>query len=209
DGTAVAGRTRTAAERRIQVAPRRSRSAPAALVVAAVTGFLGLAAEVLWTRGLAGVLSSSVYSVTLMLTGVLLGIVVGAAAASRLVARRTRLRTQLSIVAALLGLALLGSHGMLRALPRISLAAIEALAVTGPVAGLGIEAALVLLVVLVPSTLLGMLFPLTLACAGEQSSAPVFGQVLAANTAGGIAGSLGAALVLLPTWGLGGGLLAL
>ncbi len=188
---------------------RPSSAVPEVLAIAGMTGCLGLAAEVLWTRGLAGVLSSSVYSVTLVLAGVLLGVVAGAAMTTRLVARRTHFRAQLSLVATLLAASILGSYWMLRALPAVSLAAIETLGVAGPGTGLGIEAVLALLVVLVPSMLSGALLPLTVAIAGDQQTVWTLGRVLAANTAGGIVGSLGAALVLLPRWGLGVGLLTL
>src|SRR5204862_49466 len=49
---------------------------------------------------------------------------------------------------------------------------------------------------------------LALVLAGAAAPGCAMGRVLAANTAGGIAGALGAAFVLLPRLGLGGGLLA-
>src|SRR5262249_28721612 len=124
-------RSRGTVRRDAAEAHRPSPALSVAVVVAGVTGFVALAAGGLWTRGLAGVLSSSVYSVTLVLTDVLLGIVVGAAMTSRFLARRTPLRMQLSIVASLLAVSLLGSYWMLRALPGVSLAAIETLGVAG------------------------------------------------------------------------------
>src|SRR5207245_1528937 len=75
---ALARRTAAPAARRetgAQGAPPRL-----ALVLAAAAGFAGLAGEVLWTRGLAGVLSQSVYSIALVLAAVLVGVALGAAA---------------------------------------------------------------------------------------------------------------------------------
>jgi spermidine synthase len=175
-------------------------------LVAAATGFAGLAGEVLWTRGLSGVLSSSVYSVALVLAAVLLGIVLGASAAVRLLRRPSAARSWLAGTAACLAIAMVASRFALSALPDVSLVAIRALGVRGPGAGLAVEALLALLVVLLPAVLLGTMFPLTLALAGRPRSA--MARVLAANTAGGIAGALAGAFVLLPRLGLGGGLFA-
>ena len=90
----------------------------------------------------------------------------------------------------------------------MSLAAIRALGVRGPGAGLAVECGLALVVTLAPAMLLGMMFPLTLAFAGPPAERAV-ARVLAANTAGGIAGALAGAFVLLPMLGLGGGLVML
>jgi hypothetical protein len=62
---------------------RASRRPRLAAVVAGVAGAVALAAEVLWTRGLSGVLSSSVYSVALVLAATLCGIAAGTAIAVR------------------------------------------------------------------------------------------------------------------------------
>jgi len=179
----------------------------AAMLTAVATGGGGLAAEVLWTRGLAGVLSSSVYSIAIVLAAVLLGLVVGAALAVRWLGRPGAVAPRLAAVEVGIALAVAASLLALRALPGASLVLIRGLAVTGPGAGLAVEAALALAVVLLPATLLGAAFPLTLALAGVGSPPAALGRVLAANTLGGIAGALGGAFVLLPALGLGGGLL--
>ena len=56
----------------------------AALLVATVSGFCGLAYELLWTRGLlAAITDDTTYAFTLMLTAFLAGHAVGAALAGR------------------------------------------------------------------------------------------------------------------------------
>ena len=174
-----------------------------ALALAAVAGAAGLADEVLWTRGLAGVLSSSVYSIALVLAAVLAGIAAGAGPARH----GDRLAPRLGSAFAALATATLLSLLALRALPGASLLLVRGLRVTGPGAGLAVEAVLAALVVLVPAIALGTIFPLVLALDGTDAPGRSMGRVLAANTAGGIAGALGGAFVLLPRLGLGGGLL--
>jgi spermidine synthase len=188
------------------VPPPPASAAPAAIAIAAVTGGVGLAAEVLWTRGLSGVLSNSIYSIAIVLGATLLGIVLGAALASLLLRRaRGSPRRRLAIIEALLAIALVGSLLAMPALPATSLALIQRFGVVGPGAGFAVEAMLALLVILVPATLLGAAFPHVLATANLAEPARAMGQVLAANTAGGIVGALGAAFVLLPGLGLAWG----
>ncbi len=191
---------------RAERAPTAGDAAPLAVALAALTGAVGLADEVLWTRGLAGVLSNSVYSIALVLAAVLLGLVGGA----WLSARRADApvpRARVAAAYATLALATLGSWAALHAVPSASGALVRAVGVATPGAGLAIEAALALLIVLAPALALGALFPLLLGLAGG-AAARATGRLLAANTAGGIAGALGGAFVLLPRLGLGGGLLA-
>jgi len=188
-------------------APVPARSSCRALVLAGTAGFAGLADEVLWTRGLAGVLSNSVYSVALVLAAVLIGLVAGTRLGVRALRDDRRIAARLALAFILLALATVGSLVALRALPTLSTRLIAAARVTGPGAGLALEAALALVVVLVPSLCLGAVFPLVLALAGAASPGGTVARVLAANTAGGIVGALAGAFVLLPALGLGGGLL--
>jgi spermidine synthase len=188
-------------------APRAGARPRAGLVVAATTGFAGLACGVLWSRGLAGVLSQSVYSIALVLAAVLLGIVLGARLGVGLLARPDAVTSRLVTVLLVLAIAIAASAVALGTLAAVGLQLVRALGATGSGAGLAVEACLALLVVLVPATGLGTVFPLVLALAGEAAPGAALGRVLAANTAGGIAGALAGAFVLLPHAGLGGGLL--
>jgi spermidine synthase len=179
----------------------------AAVMVAALAGFVGLADEVLWTRGLAGVLSNSVYSIALVLAAMLLGIVIGARVGAHVAERPGPVAPRLGAASALLALATVGSVFALRALPDTMVLAARWLGVAGPGAGLAVEAGLAVLVVLVPATALGALFPLCLALGGWGTPGRAMGRVLAANTTGGIGGALIGAFVILPSLGLRGGLL--
>ena len=180
-----------------------------AAVVAGVAGAVALAAEVLWTRGLSGVLSSSVYSVALVLAATLCGIAAGTAIAVRALARGARVQTWLAGAAAVGAVAVLASTLALRVLPAVSLALARALGATTEPAGLTVEAILALHVVLAPSAAIGALLPLCLGLGDPARPGRALAGPLAANTAGGVAGALAGAFVLLPVLGLGGALLVL
>jgi spermidine synthase len=202
---ALAAATAVAASRRAPTTTPASSEASGstsgrALALAATTGFVGLGGEVLWTRALAGELSSSVYSVAIVLATVLAGIVVGTAAGSL---RRGRLA--LAPTLAVLGVVVLASTMPLGALARWTLVR----APTDLGSGLALEATLAASVVLASAILLGAAFPAVLALARADTASRTLGRVLAANTLGGVAGALGAAFVLLPRLGIGGGLAVL
>jgi spermidine synthase len=180
-----------------------------AATVAALAGAVALAAEVLWTRGLSGVLSSSVYSVALVLGATLCGIATGTAVAVRVLARTVRPQPWLAGAAALAAGAVLASTLALRVLPAASLALARSLGATTAPAGLAVEAILALHVVFVPSAAIGALLPLCLGLGDPAHPGRALAGPLAANTAGGVAGALAGAFVLLPGLGLGGGLLVL
>src|SRR5437899_2262312 len=118
---ALAATARARARRTAAPAARRETGAQGvpprlALVLAAAAGFAGLAGEVLWTRGLAGVLSQSVYSIALVLAAVLVGIALGAATGARALRRAGALEARLGAAFAALALATLLSRSALRAL---------------------------------------------------------------------------------------------
>ena len=182
------------------------RPAPRATALATVVGFAALTAQVLWVRGVAGVLSNSVYSVTLVLTATLLGIVAGAAIATCLLPRRVAPPIAAALAVAASAIAL--SRLVLEMLPHLSLALILALGAPRATAGLAVEACLAAVAVLPATAALATVLPLLLPQAGSATPRPALGRLLAANTAGGIVGALGGAFVVLPSLGLGGGLLA-
>src|SRR5262249_52331098 len=133
-----------------------------AAVVAGVAGAVALAAEVLWTRGLSGGLSSSGYSVALVLAATLCGIAAGTAVAGRGLARAVRPEPWLAGAAGLGAAAVLASTLALRVLPAASLALARALGATTASAGLAVEAIVALHVVFVPSAAIGAILPLCL-----------------------------------------------
>jgi spermidine synthase len=159
-----------------------------------VSGFVSLALEVLWTRMLAEGTGSSIYIFTTILAIFLLGIAVG----SFLYRRFSRPAGER-----------LGSLGL-------CLAGVGVLAQATVVLGSGMVGHVPFVVrtvaVLLPATvLMGYAFPLAgrLATPSAEAAGGSVGLLYAANTAGSILGSFGAAFVLAGTLGTNGSILLL
>ncbi|MEW6269686.1 MAG: fused MFS/spermidine synthase, partial [Thermodesulfobacteriota bacterium] len=167
--------------------------ATAVLPLAFGAGFAVLAYEVLWTRFLALVVRSTVTTYTLSLTAVLLGIVAGSLVAGRL-ARGAR-----------------DSGRAFGALQMLAGLYVLALLLLPPAAWqrLGGEPLACLAAFLPAAVLSGATFPLAVRAAAASGGAlgAHVGRVSAANTSGGIAGSLAAGFAGLPVLGLQASLL--
>jgi spermidine synthase len=180
-------------------------------VLVALSGFAAIGYEVLWFRVLSASTFPTVYAFSAMLSTYLLGLVLGAWICARWLAPRrsshVAMFSQLQILTALgavVSLAMLGQA-------RLMQAGIGAVLVT---AGLGtILPAWLLLVIefqvttmltlLVPATLIGTTFPLAIELTVNrlEGLGRELGWVYALNTAGGVAGSLLCAFVLMPAIG--------
>ena len=170
--------------------PRRR----AVLAATFVSGFVSLALEVLWTRMLAEGTGSSIYIFTTILAIFLLGIALG----SFLYRRLSRPEGER-----------LGTLGL-------CLAGVGVLAQATVVLGSGmvghVPFVVRTVVVLLPATILmGYAFPLAgrLATPSAAAAGGSVGLLYAANTAGSILGSFGAAFVLAGTLGTNGSILLL
>jgi spermidine synthase len=180
------------------------RAPPSFLVwgVAALTGACAMADEVIWTRILVLRLGSSVYAFSLMLTLYLAGLVGGSLAGARVASRD--LRRSISIAQLLLGatilLQVLGFSWYTRALVAIA----SGLLHVGTWTGLMVAQALTTALYLLPPTLLmGFTFALLVReASGSGREAPAeAGAIYAANTVGGILGSLAAGFLAIPLVG--------
>lgn len=181
------------------------------VLVFAVSGFVSIAYEIIWFRLIANLGVHSVYAFSGMLTVYLLGLVLGSLVCARYLARhKERLllyfaRLQFGIaVAAMLSLAIMGRARMIVVI------------FTNMLADCGIPQTwfdgldniqgillYCLLVLLIPTVLIGIGFPLAseltirrLSVLGRR-----LGVLYALNTVGGVLGSLGAGFVLLPLLG--------
>src|SRR5262245_25342229 len=179
-GVALVARTLTTPSYPRSDSPAAARARAPSAAIAAVAGGVALAAEVLWMRGLSGVLSASVYSVTLVLAATLCGIVAGSAAAVRALRHPGRATARLAGAAGLGALTLVLSLATLRALPSMRIALARAAAT--PAAGLAAEALLALVVVFVPSAAIGAILPLTLDAQDARDPGRALSGPLAANT---------------------------
>ena len=193
-----------------------SREVRALVVIFAASGFVSIAYEILWFRVLANFSLHTVYAFSAMLSTYLLGLVLGAFICAKFIApRKDRLlvnfaRLQLLIAAAgLLTVALLGRSRNILAfvapLPRW-LGIPDG--ILDPLGGSAEFIFLSLIVFLLPTTLIGIGFPLASELTIHHLSAlgRRLGGLYALNTLAGTLGSLTAGFVLLPYLGTQGSL---
>ena len=177
------------------------------LTVVFLSGFLTMAYEVLWTRILVFTFLSTVHAFAVILAVFLLGLVLGSVSFT-LAERRGRagvgLLCGVQMAGALfaLGLAPVGAHvgGVIDAFS-------SRFGFTGPVYVLAMAASSGLLM-LVPATLMGVVFPLTcrLVMAEVGDSGAALGRAYWVNTMGAVAGALTTGFGLVPLLGLKGSL---
>ncbi len=176
-------------------APPCSASAGAwILPLVLVSGAVSLTWEILWTRLLGHLLGGSVYAFATMLATFLVGLALGSAAASRLASDAERARRGFAaaqIAIAGLSLAAFAAADRLPALAR----KLTELGIPGS-SGVALCAA-----TLLPGAIaIGATFPLAVRVLARDASgaARASARVFTWNTAGAIAGSLGAGYLLLP-----------
>ncbi len=187
----------------------------ALVYVFALSGFVSIGYEIVWFRMLSTVSNQRVYAFAGMLSVYLLGLVVGSFICARWLSHRKQhlaryfALAQLGIaVSAMLTIAMLGrSRNLTDVLGAIPIPAAAAKWLGGSP-----EFMLVCLVVLfVPTTLIGLTFPLaselTITRLGQLGRR--LGALYAVNTLGGVAGSLTAGFLLLPLFGVHWSMVAL
>ena len=165
-----------------------------------ICGFTALAYEVLWTRLLVFSIASTVYSFSMMLTVFLLGIFLGSLLLIPLASRIHNIRTALLILQASTGLYVLGS---LYGIESILSAPWNGYNLTDPAAAFFRYFKDSAGLMLVPTLLLGMCFPLLIKVVsdGHKNIGKATGQIYSANTLGAIFGSLCAGFLFLPNLG--------
>ncbi len=176
----------------------------------AVSGFVALSYEVIWSRVLALIIGSSVYAFSIMLTTFLVGLAAGATIASRVVDRiRRPVRTFALIEVAVGVTSLIGAY-LFNDLPYVFVQLYRW--VDSSAFGLLLFARFLIasFVMIVPTFLLGALFPLVVRIISSRKLARTTGRTVgdayAANTLGAIAGSFASGFILVPWLGLLGSL---
>jgi len=196
-----------------QDAPTRidRRALALALGLAAVAGCLALAEEIFWVRALLPYVNSSTYAFSAILATYLLGLSLGSAWAATRVASEHAARALVAVQAAA-AVAVAASPHLLRGVdllfPQyVGVQRARTLGTwLGTVAGVFAKTA----VVLVPPTLLlGATMPLCIALVGRAGvrGGARAGLPSAANTLGGIVGTIAAGLLVLPAVGVVRGIL--
>ena len=181
------------------VANAASKTQVAVLALFAVSGFIGLALEVVWFRLLVLFIPATTYAFTTMLATVLLGIALGSAIASARLRRTADPAASLVAVQIAAGVAVILSMAALAYTYRIG----------WRTSGM-IQACVVAM--LPATTMMGATFPFGFAVWLQQSAAEVgvrVGRLYAVNVLGAVAGALAGGFVLLPVLGSRASLLLL
>lgn len=184
--------------------PVPSRTATAALVVAALSGLAALASEVAWTRSLVLLIGPTTYGFAFVVSAVIFGLAAGSAFGARWSERRGALSATSYLGWAQLGAAI-GSLAVIAVLGRAVLPAgrlVHAYA-DAPMALLALELLGVALLLFPSSFFFGATFPLAVSVVSRAGRAPgaATGSVFAWNTAGALAGSLLAGFLWIPMLG--------
>lgn len=174
-----------------------------------VAGASAMVLEVLWSRALAIVLGSSIYSFTIILLTFLSGLALGAALCARTLARSPRPLGRLALALGATAGLTFGSYLLCDKLPLLFLALLGDPQFDVD-AVLWSQWALAAALLLPPTIPMGAVLPLAiraLAPPGDRLGRDV-GRAYALNTLGAIAGSLLGGFVVLPGLGVERGLLA-
>jgi spermidine synthase len=185
-------------------APLGSAARRVLVVGFAVSGLTAMMYQIAWTRALIMSLGSSTYSFTCILAAFILGLALGSLAIARWVDRWGKPLRVFGVLELLIGLAavvIVPLHGQI---PRLMQGLVAAHTDNFDML-LRVEFLLVTAVTIVPTLLLGAIFPLvTRALArGTDDAAAATGRAYAVNTAGTIAGSLLAGFALIRSDTLG------
>lgn len=176
----------------------------------AVSGFVALSYEVIWSRVLALIIGSSVYAFSIMLTTFLVGLAVGAAVASRIADRIKRPVRMFALIEVAIGVSSLFGAYLFNDLPYYFVQLYRWVDSTAFGLLLFSRFLIAFFVMIVPTFLLGSLFPLVVRIisgrkVGRRTGRTV-GDAYAANTVGAIVGSFASGFILVPWLGLLGSL---
>jgi spermidine synthase len=173
------------------------------LVGVGLSGLAALSLEVSWTRALTLVLGSSVYAFSTILTAFLLGIALGSWIAPRVMERGADPWRQLAFIELLLGGSVILLNIVFDRMPLWFLSLYQM--AEGSFWGMQwLELALVLLVLLVPTTLMGTTFPLAARVYANdlERLGRSIGSLYFSNTVGATLGPLLTGFLLIPKIGM-------
>ncbi len=184
--------------------PAMTRFFPPALLAAyALSGFAALVYEIAWTRVLALIIGSSVYAFCLMLTAFILGLALGGIVFSRFLHRWKDLVLVFAVFELAIGFSSLLTVPVFGRLPLLMTQLVVRFSYSFRIL-LTLEFALVFLIMIVPTVLMGGAFPLVgrLYTRSADEIGSSIGKVYAFNTLGSILGSFAGGFLLLPWLGI-------
>ncbi|MFQ5586623.1 MAG: fused MFS/spermidine synthase [Thermodesulfobacteriota bacterium] len=172
----------------------------------ALSGFTGLAYEVIWTRILGFILTGTIYAFATVLATFLCGIAVGSFVFSQFLDRIKRLGRVINLLAAVEGLIGLSSIALIilyDRMPRFDIYnRVDATPVWGEFVYLNFFISFLLL--FLPTFLFGATFPLVCKIYSRRIErvGTRIGNIYSVNTVGGILGSFAGGFVLIPLLGM-------
>jgi spermidine synthase len=167
-----------------------------------LSGAAALIYEVVWTRKLATVMGSSTYALSTMLAAFMMGLALGGLTGALLVPRLKRHLRVFAICELGIGLSALATIPLIQAATPLFLK-VYFLFHASFRAFTAAQFGVVFLVILVPTTLMGMTFPLVIRhfASGRSQTARRAGFLYAFNTFGAVVGSTVGGFVLIPRLG--------
>ncbi len=188
-----------------EAVPTSAAAARLALWAVGISGFSALALEVLWTRSLVFFLDNSTHAFSTILTAFLIGIAIGSAVVAGLIDRGKRLLSGLGVLEVLIGVSAVLAIPVLNH----SSPVLQRMADVTPNNLLlwkwtGMRFLTSLSVMLVPTILMGMAFPLAARIYARRVEAvgTALGDVYSLNTICGVVGSVAAGFLLIPLMGM-------
>ncbi|NIN63969.1 MAG: hypothetical protein GTO63_04485 [Anaerolineae bacterium] len=183
-----------------------------ALWAVGLSGLCALAFEVFWTRALVFFLDNSTHAFTTILTAFLLGIAIGSFVIARFIDTRKKLLAWLGVIEVLIGVsAILAIPILSRLTPVFQSMAGVAVDSALPWKWMGMRFLKSLSVMLVPTVLMGMTFPLVSRIYTRNLNlvGTALGNVYSINTIGGVVGSVLAGFALIPLIGVQHGIIVI
>jgi spermidine synthase len=174
----------------------------------ALSGFIALSYEVIWSRILSLIIGSSVYAFSIMLATFLIGLAVGASIFARFVDRIKNQIFAFALIEIGVGLTSFAGAFLFNELP-FAFVQLHSWFESSTIGVLLLARLLIAAaVMLAPTVLLGALFPLVVKIIShsERVTGRSVGDAYSANTLGSILGSFASGFVLIPALGLIGSL---
>ena len=173
------------------------------LICYGFSGFSALVYEIAWTRSISLLIGSTVYAFSMMLTAFVLGLALGSTACSKFVDRIKSPMTSFAVIQTCLGLSALLVVPLIGNLPFTVTKIISRFIGSFWMLQLA-EFSIVLLIMLIPTFLMGAAFPLANRLYNQKSPqiGRSVGTVYGFNTIGNIAGAFIGGFILIPVIGI-------
>lgn len=169
-----------------------------------ISGFAAMSYQIAWTRVISLIIDSTTYSFTIIVTSYILGLAVGSSSLAKMIDREKRPVTLLGVVVAAVGLTGMVTLPIMGLLP----AWVFFLMIRFQESWVTLQIIILLLVIallLIPTMLMGAIFPLVAKiCSRKRGDVgPVVGKAYAWNALGTIAGSFITGFLLIPNPSMG------